>query len=167
MKKLLFLIAIGLADNVQAQLITFKFQVYTTFSCSGREYFNLDILTAPDFEFTGIGLGDNRITFDLEHKVLKNDYDVSEDYTGTLVYDSIRNYTCINGIVTFSASRYDPGSREYYTEHFVIDKNTLTAKENKPYFISYWYNEDGTVSGTVVNRDVVLLSNDIGSNEHN
>jgi hypothetical protein len=167
MKKHLFIIAFGLANIVHAQLITFQYQAYTVFSCSGKDYFSLEILKAPNFEYTGIGVGDNRITVDLENKILKNDYYVRENYSGTLVYDSIKNYIRINGVVTFSASRYDPRSKKNYTEHFVIDENSLSAQENEPYFISYWYNEDGTVSGTIVNRDVVLLTNDIESNIRN
>jgi hypothetical protein len=154
MKKLILIFAIALSNFINAQTLVFNFDGYLTFECPDKTVTGYDIVSSPKIEYVAVGFGKNHITIDFDEKTVTNEYYVREDYSGSLTYTGLSNYKESNGVTTFQATRTHPETKKSYTEYFVINKNALTAAENAPYLITYWY-DGGIMLGNIINRDLI------------
>lgn len=155
MKKLVIIFIVMFAFlQSKAQKMTFSFDAYLTFVCDDKNYSGYDVINSPSIFYDNIGFGINNVTIDLDSKTVTNNYYVRDDYSGTITYTNLDNYSEKNGIVTFQAKRINPETKKMYTEYFVINQNALKGEENVPYLITYWY-DNGVKHGNVINKELI------------
>ena len=160
MKKLVLAVALAVSNIVCSQTLSYQSDICLSFYVSKENLSNFELKTKNDIDdlLNNRNIIYDNIIFGNTNNITINKKELTNIttwyYRDTVIqYNNIQNYIINNNILSFSADGTDRESNEKYKEYFIFDLNQINnvnANIDNTFGITYWYNNDGSISGQLL-----------------